>query len=232
MDIIEISWFPYYLHSESPISWFVSSSRKYNPDSTRPTWKNEENTTAPDYFNMTTTKYRDSFTLTGVVYHNIDRSDSASLRYDVNMPACNSSREYGNWTMRVPQRPSWDTENWDDFDVPIMRANFGAHAASLVMDGSFMASPYVRYNVSGSSRPEIFPGTIMRGNIQVRFEGVFDAYHSDILDVNSTAPAWLRTVGFGNNSLNIADSSGERHVRSALLSALGVPFLVAAIVYM
>ncbi|KAJ5185838.1 Transcription factor [Penicillium cf. griseofulvum] len=181
---------------------------------------------------MTTTKYRESFTLKGVVYNNIDRSEMASLWYDVNMPACNTSREYGNWSIRVPQRASWDTESWDDFDVPIMRAGFSAHAASLVMDGSFVASPYLRSNVSNYQGPKMLSRTTIRGNIQVRFEGVFDAYHSDILDVNSTAPAWLRTVGFGNNSLNIADSSGERHVRSALLSTLGVPFLVAAMVYM
>lgn len=72
----------------------------------------------------------------------------------------------------------------------------------------------------------------IRGPIQVRFSGILDAYNSDILDVNLTELAWLRTVGFGNNSLNIADSSNRGHsLRSTLWRALAAPLLVGIIVY-
>ena len=50
------------------------------------------------------------------------------------------------------------------------------------------------------------PGWIM-GRIQMRFSGPLDAYHSDILYVNSSTPTWLRTVGFGNISLISANNS-------------------------
>lgn len=147
------------------------------------------------------------------------------------MPACNTSTEYGNWSTEIHQYRWWNTEDWSDFALPNMTVNFDANTANLTLDGTFLAEPYLRSNNSG------YPGTgqistddALQGTIQIRFRGVLDTYNSDILDVNSTSPAWLRTVGFGNNSLNIADSSDGGCLRSVLWSALGVPFLVAIIV--
>ncbi|PYH42831.1 uncharacterized protein BP01DRAFT_393862 [Aspergillus saccharolyticus JOP 1030-1] len=37
----------------------------------------------------------------------------------------------------------------------------------------------------------------------LRFAGVLDAYHSDILANDTATPTWLRTVGVNNNSPNI-----------------------------
>ncbi|KAJ5963993.1 uncharacterized protein N7479_003869 [Penicillium vulpinum] len=68
----------------------------------------------------------------------------------------------------------WDTRDWSEFRLPTMNASFDDRTANLTMSGIFGAS-----------------------------WGVLDTYHSDVLDVNSSSARWLRTVGFGNNSLNI-----------------------------
>lgn len=119
-----------------------------------------------------------------------------------------------------------------------MRAEFDAHTANFTLDGTFLASPFMRLNHSsylietgkGGEAAGIANNDAVQGAIQIRFRGVLDKYNSDILDVNSSSPAWLRTVGFGNNSLNIGDSlNGGPKTRSAMLSALVAPFLAVVI---
>ncbi|KAJ9484751.1 hypothetical protein VN97_g8613 [Penicillium thymicola] len=198
------------------------------------TWKHQENTTVPDHFNLTTTKTpNSSFTLSGQMHSELDPyAGMGSWNLKVDMTPCNITEEYGNWTVRVPQAEWWDTEDWDGFVLPNVTADFDAHTSNLTMDGHFTASPYMRSNVSRYMWGDMLSAETIRGPIQVRFSGVLDAYNSDILDVNSTEPAWLRTVGFGNNSLNIADSpNGECSLRPALWGAFVVPLLVGLIVY-
>lgn len=48
----------------------------------------------------------------------------------------------------------------------------------------------------------------VQGKIKILFFGVTDPYHPDALVNTSTTPTWLRTVGFGNNSMNIGYNSG------------------------
>jgi hypothetical protein len=48
-----------------------------------------------------------------------------------------------------------------------------------------------------------FGGAPAQGQFTLRFAGILDAYHSDVLDNDTTTPTWLRTVGFNNNSQNI-----------------------------
>lgn len=134
--------------------------------------------------------------------------------------------------MSVPQAEWWDTEDWDEFVLPNVTVDFDAHTSNLTMDGDFSASPFMRSNVSRYWWGDMLSAETIRGPIQVRFSGVLDAYNSDILDVNSTKPTWLRTVGFGNNSLNIADSSNRGHsLRSTLWGALVAPLIVGIAVY-
>ncbi|KAJ5494630.1 hypothetical protein N7463_010717 [Penicillium fimorum] len=192
--------------------------------SSQPIWKPQENTTVLDNFNMTTAKHRDSFTLSGIIYNNMLFDDeSSSLPFNIDMPGCNTSREYGNWSIRVPQTVGWDNEDWDEFVLPNVTVDFNAHKKIWLWMG---ISPRLH------TGHDMISHSTIQGPIQIRFKGVLDAYHSDILDVNSTGLTWLRTVGFGNNSLNIADSSnGGCHFRSALWSFLGVPFLVVIIIY-
>jgi hypothetical protein len=41
------------------------------------------------------------------------------------------------------------------------------------------------------------------------FAGVIDSYHSDVLKNDTSTPSWLRSVGYQNNSLNIAYKSAS-----------------------
>lgn len=41
----------------------------------------------------------------------------------------------------------------------------------------------------------------------MRFQGVIDPYHSDVLVNDSATTRWLPTVGYGNNSTNIGYES-------------------------
>lgn len=161
------------------------------------------------------------------MYNNLDYdSRHASWHMIIDMPACNTSREYGNWSMQIHQSKWWNTEDWTDFALPDYTVDFGARTASLTLDGVFRAEPYMR-----SEHPMLSANDAVQGAIQVRFRGVLDAYHSDILDGNSASPAWLRTVGFGNNSLNIGDASnGGSHFRPALWCAF-LTCLIAIITY-
>ncbi|CAI7583709.1 unnamed protein product [Penicillium glandicola] len=221
---LNISAIPYetgLLMEGTPLMFPVMSSEM--------TWKGQENTTALDNFNMTATKnLNSSFTLSGGVYNT---QGTASWPLTLDMPACNTSTEYGNWSTLIHQYKWWNTEDWSGFALPNVTVNFDANTANLTLDGTFVAEPYLRSNNSDyPGLNQISTADGIQGAIQIRFRGVLDTYNSDILDVNSTSPAWLRTVGFGNNSLNIADSSNGGCLRSALWSALGVPFLVAVIV--
>lgn len=167
--------------------------------------------------------------------HTIPRpyDGSASWPLRIDMPVCNTSQQYDNWSMRVLEAMWWNSQEWDEFVQPNVTVDFDAHTANLTLDGDFFASPYIRSNNSGYPETGMTSSDdALQGTVQVRFRGVLDTYNSDILDINSTTPAWLRTVGFGNNSLNIGNSPNRAgSLRSALWSALGVPFLVAIIVH-
>ncbi|KAJ5383253.1 hypothetical protein N7517_001164 [Penicillium concentricum] len=112
--------------------------------SSQPTWKPRENKIVLDNFNITTAKHRDSsFTVSGIMHNNELVDDESSSRpFNIDMPACNTSREHGNWSMRVPQTVGWDNKDWDEFVLPNVTVDFNAHTANLVMDGDFTASPY------------------------------------------------------------------------------------------
>lgn len=88
-------------------------------------------------------------------------------------------------------------ENSSVLQFATMNASFDGHTANLTVNGMFWAYP-----TDGNNNRD---GIV--GDMQIRFRGVLDTYHSDILDVNSSTPAWLRTVGFGNNSLNIGNEA-------------------------
>lgn len=189
----------------------------------------------PDNFGMTVTKNPNStFTLAGTLEDNYEPdSVTPSWPIGIDMPACNSTKEYGNWTMQVHQSVWWNTKDWVDFALPNVTATFDSKTANLTLDGTYLAQPYMRSNDSDWEGPKMVSDNMLHGIIQIRFRGVLDAYYSDVLDGNSTAdhPEWLRTVGFGNNTANIGDSSDcGRSVRAAAMwSSLVIPFLVAIV---
>ena len=128
------------------------------------------------------------------------------------MSVCNSSYEYGNWTVQILQTPDWNTQGWTNFVLPRMNMTFDGQTANLTLEGDFSAYPYMRSNdtdYEGGSLPEEDIMDEVLGVIRFNFQGVLDAYHSDVLDMKTTTPTWLRTVGFENNSMNIQASVGN-----------------------
>lgn len=179
--------------------------RDTNPD--RPQWSNKS--TAPDNFNMTVSKESSAFNLSGAVRNSYEYDWNATRSFGhFSMPACNPSEDTGRWQAK-PQVAKWtNTENWTGFRFPVMNASFDAHTANLTLSGIFEADSFLRKN--DTQRIDI--GGSVLGTFKLHFHGVLDTYHSDVLNVNSTSPTWLRTVGFGNNSLNIgyAKNAAER----------------------
>ncbi|PGH35807.1 hypothetical protein GX50_01391 [[Emmonsia] crescens] len=215
-------------HLPSPLMFPIVSSL--------PKWWNQQDQIVSDYLDMTVTKSPNStFTIAGTLKPKKNPADKNPYwPVHIDMPPCNSTKEYGNWSMQVHQLTRWNTEGWSDFALPNMTAIFDSKTVNLTIDGTYSATPFARIKDSlWSERGSLSNNDQIQGIIQIRLNGVLDAYRSDVLDVNSTAqyPEWLRTVGFGNNTANIGDSNGGRSVRAALWSpTLIIPFLVAIMI--
>lgn len=138
-----------------------------------------------------------------------------SRRFKHFMPACNITKETGEWEAYLLLRTWWNTERWSGFRYPTMNVSFDDHTVNLTVRGLFQASPYIRRNVTSWQPPATLGDGVM-GNIEIHVRGVLDPYHSDILNVNSSTPTWLRTVGFGNNSLNIDNDAKSAAIRSGV----------------
>ena len=96
------------------------------------------------------------------------------------------------------------------FPNPVINLQFDGQTANLSMKGYFSATPEeFTQPVSDAGSPYTFAGQFI-----MTFSGVIDSYHSDVLRNDTAAPTWLRTVGYGNNSLNIgyADESKGNQV--------------------
>jgi hypothetical protein len=168
-----------------------------------------------DHFNFTTTKLLDSFSLAGTLGAGASTGDGAQGYEPISMPTCNSSYYYGNYTLSISELPGdvwWSTQGWTDYTLPSMNATFNENTAKFTLEGKFAAYPYLRANDTGYTGTvdggEISIGDSVQGTIRFTFKGGLDTYHSDVLNMNTTTPTWLRTVGFGNNSLNAGYTSG------------------------
>lgn len=174
---------------------------------------------------MTLSKESSTFNLSGVVRNSYEYNWNATYGFGhFSLPACDPSADTGRWK-GMPQVAKWtNTENWSGFRFPIMNASFDARSANLTLSGLFEADSYLRKNATQTY--DIGGGVL--GTFQLHFHGVLDTYHSDVLDVNSTSPTWLRTVGFGNNSLNIgyAENAAERaHIGWGSVSIMALSML-------
>ncbi|XRM43047.1 hypothetical protein ABZX51_006251 [Aspergillus tubingensis] len=128
-----------------------------------------------------------------------------------------------------------DTVAWDFFLAPwdinaaggylpgaALDLHFDGKTANLSLNGYFIG-----YEVFKEGTKTISSSMLAVGEIKLRFLGVLDAYHSDVLANNTATPTWLRTVGFQNNSLNAgytstANSVSEGRAVSAAIIALTV----------
>lgn len=117
------------------------------------------------------------------------------------MPACHGKTESGNWTLQIQQQLGVnDSDYWYGNSAPVMNATFDDETANLTLEATFKAIP----PEDASTQDRVY------GYIYFTFEGVLDSYHSDILDMDTTSLTWLRTVGFGNDTLNIGTSASGR----------------------
>ncbi|EED19303.1 conserved hypothetical protein [Talaromyces stipitatus ATCC 10500] len=96
--------------------------------------------------------------------------------------------------------------DYSNFTNPTLTLSFNNATANLTVNGYFYAS-------ADLSKEELRDrsSAVVGGRMKVKFLGQVDNYHSDVLVDHNSTPAWSRTVGFGNNSLNIGyhSSSGE-----------------------
>mgnify|MGYP006873471877 CR=1 FL=1 len=151
------------------------------------------------------------------------------------MPTCNSSRYYGNWTL-IPliTDSSPSLKGWKDFASPKMRVTFDAQTANYTLYADFAAFPFLRSNDSeyiADESPEQQAVPQILGSIRFTSTGVLDGYHSDVLNMNTSSPTWLRTVGFGNNSLNIANSAVDRSHPGLGAATIVVAFTIFVMFY-
>ncbi|KAJ5157814.1 uncharacterized protein N7482_008914 [Penicillium canariense] len=111
-----------------------------------------------------------------------------------------------------------------DWAYPSVNLNFDSRTANITVDGYFVGFSSLWANITRGI-PTAGPTTVV-GKIRLSFNGVIDTYHSDILVNNSATPQWIRTVGFGNNSLNIGYGSTAP---AKIYGATGVWILSAAL---
>lgn len=152
-----------------------------------------------------------SFDLSGLVRDPHGWGNEATNWFEYSMPACNTTREMDKWSAMLLARKWWNTRGWFGFRYPTMNASFDDHTVNLTIRGLFEASVYMSRSIEGW-QPRMQGNSIL-GDVEIQVRGVLDPYHSDILDVNSSTPTWLRTVGFGNNSLNIDNDAKNAATR-------------------
>lgn len=171
------------------------------------TWETNENTTVPDNFNFTvSTTPQGSYNLSGTMNQSA-AADTYSSVGNVTMPSCNSTEYTDDWKLDIWTYTWWSNENWDAFTLPSLDIQFNGDTANLTLSGYFTAQNFVNTNASDYQGQQTL-GETVQGSIQIRFSGVFDAYHSDIMNLTGSNPNWVRTVGFGTNKQNIGNTSG------------------------
>lgn len=121
------------------------------------------------------------------------------------MKPCNSSIESGqSYILLIDRDYGINTAGWD-WTYPKVDMQFDSQTANLTVDGYAAAFPH---RISTENyQSDLVGSDEVQGKIKISFVGVIDPYHSDTLVNTSTTPTWLRTVGFGNNSMNIGYNS-------------------------
>lgn len=125
--------------------------------------------------------------------------------FDMNLKSCDSSTESSQNRMTLVDRDYSNNAGWN-WTYPAVEIQFDSQTANFTLSGYAAAIPY--YINRADSLKSLGPDEV-QGTIKVSFSGVIDSYHSDILVNTSSTPTWQRTVGFGNNSMNIGYDSGS-----------------------
>lgn len=141
-----------------------------------------------------------------------------------NMTRCNNGDTIA-WDTNLISQTWWTNVGHNySYPNPVLELQFDGQSANLSLTGYFDATPApVGKNTFNKLDVEA------RGQIKISFSGTIDSYHSDILVNGSATPAWLRTVGFQNNSLNVGDTSGAGVKKSPRTWTLAMGTLIVAI---
>ncbi|PWY81690.1 hypothetical protein BO94DRAFT_576631 [Aspergillus sclerotioniger CBS 115572] len=118
----------------------------------------------------------------------------------LNLTSCNAPEYSDTWRMfLINQDLIIPGLNWT---YPTIDVRFDNTTANLTINGQFGA---YAYDTQGNET-----GTWMAGAVKMVFRGVVDNAKSDVLVQREDQPTWLRTLGFGNNSLNLNYRSGAK----------------------
>jgi hypothetical protein len=174
-----------------------------------------------DVFNLTLSPgdKKAPYNLTGI----IKDADLILRSFDMDLKSCDTSSESSQNSITLVDRDYSNDAGWN-WTYPAIELQFGSETANFTLNGYATAFPY--YINRADSSKSLGPNEV-QGTIKVSFSGVIDPYHSDILVNTSTVPTWQRTVGFGNNSMNIGYNSGSRGFPRALcLEAVTICFII------
>ncbi|PYH81651.1 hypothetical protein BO82DRAFT_432313 [Aspergillus uvarum CBS 121591] len=187
-DLSTITSFGWPLYDLPSLQWTFASSE--------PTYPGLLDGTDLFEWTLSTTQsppYRLSSTIT--TYYN----GAGGLQ--ANMTNCTSA-EIVPWLIDLgPWAPDNNFVYESEWPAMTVSLDFDGETANYTIQGYFDS---YRIYPNGTSRSG---GETTHGQFTLRFAGVLDAYHSDILANDTATPIWLRTVGFNNNSLNVGFSS-------------------------
>lgn len=164
-----------------------------------------------------------------------NESNPFSSWQNVTMPVCNSSIVVNEHKFSTPNMASYYDEDWDGYQDPEVSMQFDDKTANLTLDGVFHASPYARLNTTELRPAPVMGRSTYVGYFSLRFDGVLDAYHSDLLSLKESVPTWQRTVGFGNNTANIGndqepvEESAGNVVSGSVLTVMAVAVSLLAL---
>ncbi|KAI1072041.1 hypothetical protein LB507_005371 [Fusarium sp. FIESC RH6] len=231
---------PAYNVSDLPTDFIWNTKRKnlsipiYSNDPTPNGYWRPQKDSSWDLFNFTTTQTSSgAYNMTQSLSRN--ESNPFSSWQNVTMPVCNSSIVVNEHNFNTHNMVSYLTEDWDDYRDPVVSMQFDEKTANLTLDGVFSAAPYARLNTTYLRPAPVIGRSTYVGFYSLKFDGLLDAYHSDLLSLKENVPTWQRTVGFGNNTANIGndqepvEESAGNVVSGSVLTVMAVAVSLLAL---
>ncbi|KAJ5201683.1 uncharacterized protein N7498_006346 [Penicillium cinerascens] len=189
--------------TSSSLRWYLESA-PWVLYATNTTTESDSPTALHDIFNLTLSPRAKEapYNLTGIIKNADARLDT----FDLDLRSCNTSIESSQNYMSLIDRDWSNNAGWN-WTYPSVDLQFDSQTANFTVNGYAAAFPYWLSSTASGEHRQLGPDEV-QGTIKISFFGVIDPYHSDTLVNTSTTPTWLRTVGFGNNSMNIGYDSG------------------------
>ncbi|KAJ5986040.1 hypothetical protein N7451_010405 [Penicillium sp. IBT 35674x] len=190
--------------SSSALRWYLESAPWviYAKNST--TQSDSPYDSVNDIFNLTLSRdTRDGpYNITGT----IKNADMMLDTFEMDLESCNTAIETKQNSMSLVDRDWSNNAGWN-WTYPVVDLQFDSRTANFTLNGYAAGLPYRISYTEGGQNIQFGPDEV-QGKIKISYFGVIDLYHSDILVNISATPTWVRTVGFGNNSMNIGYDNG------------------------